>query len=313
MTLNFLRWAIAFVLLLPFAAGAAPRQPAVAALAALRRARVAGRGLLQRAAVPRGEDVDADQRDAGRLQHAGVHAGVGRCLLRPAHHARAAAGRGAVDRGVLVVLAHGDLQHLARCASCRATCYMLLATAAWAVYSWLLTRPGDPAEIRADWAAFLMAQLVPGVGWSISSSAVSKSISNVPKPACGALGDEAVAGAMSAAAGAVGEHHHARRVLRDRKRPVEFGGPARTRTGCSAGGPIVCTFMVDTPGVHMTGTGRRGCSAVTADRRAPPRRLAASRRPNPLAAPPPVVAGRARAAPMVPSTQASGDVGSART
>ena len=41
-----------------------------------------------------------------------------------------------------------------------------LATAAWAFYSWLLTRPGDPPGIRNDWAAFLMAQIVPGLVWS---------------------------------------------------------------------------------------------------------------------------------------------------
>jgi drug/metabolite transporter (DMT)-like permease len=41
-----------------------------------------------------------------------------------------------------------------------------VATASWALYSWLLTRPGDPAEIRGDWAALLMAQLVPGLAWS---------------------------------------------------------------------------------------------------------------------------------------------------
>jgi drug/metabolite transporter (DMT)-like permease len=38
-----------------------------------------------------------------------------------------------------------------------------VATAAWALYSWLLTRPD---ELRRDWAAFLMAQLVPGLVWS---------------------------------------------------------------------------------------------------------------------------------------------------
>jgi drug/metabolite transporter (DMT)-like permease len=45
---------------------------------------------------------------------------------------------------------------------------MLLATVAWAWYSWLLTRvdQDDPA-IRAHWAAFLLAQVAPGVAWSL--------------------------------------------------------------------------------------------------------------------------------------------------
>jgi drug/metabolite transporter (DMT)-like permease len=44
--------------------------------------------------------------------------------------------------------------------------YVLLATAAWAWYSWLLVRPTEPPEIRQDWAAFLMAQLPFGLFWS---------------------------------------------------------------------------------------------------------------------------------------------------
>jgi drug/metabolite transporter (DMT)-like permease len=68
--------------------------------------------------------------------------------------------------GVLVVLARGELAHLAEVRFVPGDLYMLLATFGWAIYSWLLTRPGDPAEIRNDWAAFLMAQLVPGLVWS---------------------------------------------------------------------------------------------------------------------------------------------------
>jgi drug/metabolite transporter (DMT)-like permease len=68
--------------------------------------------------------------------------------------------------GVVVVLSHGDLQHLAQVRFVPGDLYMLLATASWALYSWLVARPGDPPEIRSDWAAFLMAQLVPGLAWS---------------------------------------------------------------------------------------------------------------------------------------------------
>jgi drug/metabolite transporter (DMT)-like permease len=44
--------------------------------------------------------------------------------------------------------------------------YVLIATLAWAFYSWLLVRPGDPPEIRNDWAAFLLAQMTMGLAWS---------------------------------------------------------------------------------------------------------------------------------------------------
>lgn len=69
--------------------------------------------------------------------------------------------------GVLVVLARGDLSLLAGVRLKPGDIYMLIATAAWAWYSWMLARVNeDPSEIRSNWAAFLIAQLVPGVAWS---------------------------------------------------------------------------------------------------------------------------------------------------
>jgi drug/metabolite transporter (DMT)-like permease len=44
--------------------------------------------------------------------------------------------------------------------------YILLATACWAMYSWLLTQRHEPDEIRSNWAAFLMAQVIFGLGWA---------------------------------------------------------------------------------------------------------------------------------------------------
>lgn len=68
--------------------------------------------------------------------------------------------------GVLVVLSRGDLDTLMHVRLVPGDFYVLLATAAWAFYSWLLLKPGDPPAIRGDWAAFLMAQIVYGLGWS---------------------------------------------------------------------------------------------------------------------------------------------------
>ena len=45
--------------------------------------------------------------------------------------------------------------------------YVLLASVAWAFYSWLLAHPtAESARIRADWAQFLLGQVVFGLGWS---------------------------------------------------------------------------------------------------------------------------------------------------
>ena len=68
--------------------------------------------------------------------------------------------------GVLVVLCRGDWDLLLQVRLVPGDLFILLATGAWAVYSWLLLRPGDPPEIRSDWSAFLMAQMVFGLGWS---------------------------------------------------------------------------------------------------------------------------------------------------
>ena len=68
--------------------------------------------------------------------------------------------------GVGVVLARGDLDQLAQFRLVPGDLYMLLATLSWAWYSWLLVRRDEPPAIRADWAAFLLAQVVFGLGWS---------------------------------------------------------------------------------------------------------------------------------------------------
>lgn len=74
--------------------------------------------------------------------------------------------------GVVLVLAHGDLRRLAEVRFVPGDLFMLLATLAWAWYSWLLTRAdADDPTIRRDWAAFLMAQVAPGVAWSVLFSA----------------------------------------------------------------------------------------------------------------------------------------------
>ena len=73
--------------------------------------------------------------------------------------------------GVLVVLSRGQLAWLANVQLVPGDFYMVLASIAWAVYSWLLfqpagSQPKDAPEIRSDWAAFLMAQMVFGLGWA---------------------------------------------------------------------------------------------------------------------------------------------------
>ena len=68
--------------------------------------------------------------------------------------------------GVLLVLARGDLTHLLALRLVIGDVFMILATIAWSLYSWLLTRTTEPVSLRADWAGFLLAQVGFGVVWS---------------------------------------------------------------------------------------------------------------------------------------------------
>jgi len=68
--------------------------------------------------------------------------------------------------GVGVVLARGEWTQLLLLRVVAGDLFMLLATACWAWYSWLLSRRAEPEAIRNDWAAFLLGQVVFGLGWS---------------------------------------------------------------------------------------------------------------------------------------------------
>ena len=68
--------------------------------------------------------------------------------------------------GVMVVLTRGDIARLGQIQLVPGDFYILLASMAWAFYSWILNQPKDPPDIRNNWSAFLMAQMVFGLGWA---------------------------------------------------------------------------------------------------------------------------------------------------
>lgn len=68
--------------------------------------------------------------------------------------------------GVLVVLSRGDWAQLMAVRLVIGDVLILLATACWSWYSWMLSRKDEPDAIRSDWAAFLLAQVVFGLVWA---------------------------------------------------------------------------------------------------------------------------------------------------
>lgn len=68
--------------------------------------------------------------------------------------------------GVMLVLCRGDWHALAQVHLVLGDVFVLIATLCWAWYSWLLSQTQEPAEVRANWAFFLMAQMAFGLVWS---------------------------------------------------------------------------------------------------------------------------------------------------
>ncbi len=168
LTLNFLRWAIAFLMLLPLAAWVL--RPGAPLWTHWRRYTLLGllsvgvynamQYLALRTSTPMNVTLVGASMPAFTLL-------LGVMFYRQALAARALLGATLSIVGVLVVLSHGDLWRLAQVRFVPGDLYMLVATGLWAWYSWLLTRASeDPAGLRADWAAFLMVQMAPGLAWA---------------------------------------------------------------------------------------------------------------------------------------------------
>ena len=169
-TFNFLRWTLALALLLPLAvwvlrrgSGLGSHLPRFALLGLL------GVGLynaLQYQALKTSTPINVTLVAASTPIWMLL---MGRLCYGVDVSRRATLGALLSLAGVATVLTRGDLGNLQRLQWVPGDGWMLLASLTWAWYSWLLVRPpagGDPTAIKADWAAFLVAQIVMGLGWS---------------------------------------------------------------------------------------------------------------------------------------------------
>lgn len=166
-TLNFLRWALAFVILLPLAGHVlrtgSPLWPLWRRFAVLGLLGVGAYNALQYLALQTSTPINVT------LVAASMPIwllGIGGLFFGVSISRRQVLGAVLSLAGVLVVLSRGDWQQLMQVRLVPGDIYILLATIAWSFYSWLLIRPQEPPALRNDWAAFLMAQIVFGLVWS---------------------------------------------------------------------------------------------------------------------------------------------------
>jgi drug/metabolite transporter (DMT)-like permease len=167
-TLNFLRWTIAFLILLPLAAWVlrpgGPLQTHWRRYTLLGLLSVGLYNALQYLALKTSTPVNVTLVGASMPAFTLV---IGTLFFGQSLALRSMLGALLSILGVGVVLAHGDITRLAQVQFVIGDLYMLVATATWAWYSWLLTRTDQDAPgLRADWAAFLMVQVAPGLAWA---------------------------------------------------------------------------------------------------------------------------------------------------
>lgn len=166
MTLNLIRWSIALAVLVPL--GRAALRRGSGALVNWKRYSMLGLlgvGLynsLQYLALQSSSPINVT------LVASGVPVWmllVGRLFFDVPVKPRQVGGAVLSIAGVLVVMCRGDLAGLAALRLVPGDLYMILATIAWSFYSWLLMQQKDVPALRADWAAFLLAQVGYGVLW----------------------------------------------------------------------------------------------------------------------------------------------------
>jgi drug/metabolite transporter (DMT)-like permease len=180
MTLNLLRWSIALLVLLPL--GRAVFAPGSGVLANWRRYSLLGllgiglynslQYLALQSSTPINVTLVASSMPVSMLL-------VGKLFYGAPVRRRQVGGALLSIAGVLVVLCRGDLGQLAALRLVAGDLYMILATVAWSFYSWMLMQQRDVPALRADWAAFLLAQVGYGVLWSAALSGAEWAVKGV--------------------------------------------------------------------------------------------------------------------------------------
>jgi drug/metabolite transporter (DMT)-like permease len=167
LTLNFLRWVLAFALLLPIAHHVLRRHSPLWShwkrYALLGLLGVGCYNSLQYLALQTSTPINvtlvASSTPVFML-------GMGALFFKQVVRKRQILGAVLSIMGVLLVLCRGDWYALSNVRWVLGDVCVLIATVCWAWYSWLLSHTQEPAQVRGNWAFFLMAQMAFGLVWS---------------------------------------------------------------------------------------------------------------------------------------------------
>ncbi len=176
-TLNFVRWLLAFAMLLPLAwqvlRPGSPLWPHWRRYALLGLLGIGSYNALQYLALQTSTPLNVTLVGSGMPVWMLIIGAL--CFGVPASR-RQIAGVLLSVAGVVLVLSRGSWEQLLALRLVPGDLYMVAATISWSFYSWLLVRTSEPRELRGDWAAFLMAQMIFGLGWSGAFAGVEWSL-----------------------------------------------------------------------------------------------------------------------------------------
>ena len=166
-TLNFLRWTLALLILLPFAWTGRRHLGALwqnwRPLALLGLLGIGMYNALQYLALQSSSPLNVTLVGASMPVWMLL---IGRLFFGSTVSFQQAAGALLSLTGVLTVLSRGDWEQLMALRLVPGDVYMIIATIAWSFYSWLLGRSTISQELRSHWAAFLFAQVIYGTLWA---------------------------------------------------------------------------------------------------------------------------------------------------
>jgi len=204
MLLNLLRWALAFVVLLPLAGGVLRRGSPLwqqwRRFLFMALLSTSGYNALLYLALNTSTPINVTLVGASTPVWMLL---FGRIFFRQTITGRQLVGAVLSIAGVVLVLCRGQWELLLGLHLVAGDLYVLAASMGWAYYSWMLAHPTpESAPLRADWAVFLLGQVVFGLCWSLLFAGVEWAVTDVRLqggwPLAGALAFIAVGPAVIA-------------------------------------------------------------------------------------------------------------------